>query len=323
LLRTGTPFVLGLVVLHLWLFRRGEDILAGISLAVAICLKMTPALFLLYWLYQRNWKLAATTMIAGFTFVALVPLIALGPTHYSTLMSSWWTNLIGPALLKGRWFPMHINQSLSGVMSRYFLTGPDGDIFYNPDDYAVYGEHPDRGWITLLPLSPQIVKMLLRSLQVAVVAAIAWAIGWRRLPRDDGRRMLHYGMITLGMMLLNQRTWMHHATVVLVVVIAIWQAIAFGRMRRARRRWALALMFPAGALLWLSASDLYTALARLLGRDTDVGKLWADYVDAYGPTFWYFMILLIISILLSRSVRNTQPPYANRRQTLSDHLTPP
>jgi hypothetical protein len=54
-------FVLFFIVLHLWLFRRGQDALAGGALAMAICLKMTPALFVLYWLYQRQWRLLGTT----------------------------------------------------------------------------------------------------------------------------------------------------------------------------------------------------------------------------------------------------------------------
>ena len=66
-------FVLFFIVLHLWLYRRGQDLVAGASLAVAICLKMTPALFVVYWLYQRNWKLLAWTLAAGVVFIVVVP----------------------------------------------------------------------------------------------------------------------------------------------------------------------------------------------------------------------------------------------------------
>ena len=55
--------VLGAITLHLWLYRRGHDWAAGGALALAICLKMTPALFVLYWLYQRNWKLLGGTLL--------------------------------------------------------------------------------------------------------------------------------------------------------------------------------------------------------------------------------------------------------------------
>jgi len=314
-------FVLGLVLLHLWLFRRGQDLQAGAALAVAICLKMTPALFLLYWLYQRNWKLLGAAVVAAIVLAVGVPALAVGPTRYVALMNSWLTHLIVPGLVKGAWYPIHINQSLPGVMSRYFLSGPNGDIFWNPDDAVIPGSLHESAWITLLPLTESTVKTMVRGIQMLVVAAIAWGIGSRKLPRDDGRRMLHYGMITLGMMILNQRTWLHHATVLLVANVAIWQAIAFGRMRRRARRWALVLMILAGPLLWLNASDLYKVIAVAVGRTSRIGELWADYADAYGPTFWFFMLLLAVSVLLARAMRQSDPAYAGKRQTLSDELT--
>ncbi len=313
-------FVLTMIVLHLWLFRKGKDIPAGAALAVAICLKMTPALFILYWVYQRNWRLLGGVVAAGVVFVVGVPVLALGQEQYATLMGTWWSNLIKPGL-KASWYPIHINQSLPGVMSRYFIAGANGDIFWNPDDYHVHGKQPHQGWITLVAMAEPTVKMMVRGLQVVVVAAIAWGIGWRKLPRDDGRRMLHYGMITLGMMILNQRTWQHHATVLLIAVVGIWQAIAFGRMSRRARRWAIGLMIAAGPLLWLNASDLYKVVAKAMGESSKVGERWADYADAYGPTFWFFVLLLAASVVLARAMRRVEPAYAEGRQTLADELS--
>ena len=323
-------FVLFFIVLHLWLYRRGQDLVAGASLAVAICLKMTPALFVLYWLYQRNWKLLAWTLAAGVVFIVVVPVAAVGMDHYETVMGSWLGNMIIPGLVKGEWFPLHINQSLSGVVSRLFLTGANGDIFYNPEDGGPYGADAKSGFITLVALSPEAVKMLLRVGQVAIVGLMAWGIGWRKLPRDDGRRLLHYGMIALGMMLLNQRTWTHHATVFLIAMVAIWQAIAFGLMRRSVRAPVLWAMFGVAAITWITASDAFHLYAKLVGNTEEfmlgsktlsMGELWSDYADAYGPQFWVFVLLLLISVALARALRKGPSPYAAQRQKLS--ATPP
>ena len=99
-----------------------------------------------------------------------------------------------------------------------------------------------------------------------VVAAVAWGIGWRKLARDDGRRSLHYGLVVIAMLLLNQRTWEHHAVVLLIANVAIWQAIAFGRMGRSARLWALVLMLTAGAVYWAARSDLVKGMGRLFGQ---------------------------------------------------------
>jgi hypothetical protein len=322
-------FVMFFIVLHLWAYRRGSDLGAGAALAVAICLKMTPALFVLYWLYQRNWRLVLGTIGAGLLFALVVPLVALGPSQAYEYTSTWVDNLILPGLIKGVPFPAHVNQSLSGMASRLFLDGSGGDAFYNPDDYSVYGEHPVSIHVTLWSLPAETVKWIIRVGQVLIVAFIAWAIGWRKLPRNDGRRALHYGLITLGMMLLNQRTWHHHATVILIATVAIWQAIAYGMMRRTLRACCLWAVIGVSAITWLTASDIYSGYAEItgdqgafgkftLGRKTfRFGELWADLSDAYGPQFWCFVILLIAAGLLSRALRRGDSPYANRRQKLN------
>jgi hypothetical protein len=313
-------FVLFFVTLHLWLFRKGSDVWAGAALAVAICLKMTPALFVLYWLYQREWKLLSLTAIWGFVFVGVVPAAFIGVEQHILLTQTWLNNLIIPGLVKGAWYPIHVNQSLSGVLSRYFQSGPNGDIFWNPDDVPVYDPTKQTGWITLVAMSTEHAKWLIRLCQVAVVGLMAWGIGWVKLKRNDGRRMLHYGLIALGMMILNQRTWMHHATVTLLASIAIWQGIAFGHVTARIRKWAMGLIVAAGLFVWLNASDLYEVVAKIAEYDRDVGEHWADVADAYGPTLVFFLLMFAASVLLSVALRRRDIPYADHRQKINDGL---
>ncbi len=308
-------FVLGAVVFHLWLYRRGQDFLAGWPLALAICLKMTPAIFLLYWIYQRNGKLLAGAVTALLILAVVIPAIALGPTHHAELMDSWLENLILPGLVKGAWYPVHINQSLPGVFSRYFLEGRNGNIFWNPDDDP-YEQQQEFGSIARVTFRPETVKWLIRLCQAGLVVFLAWAIGWRKLPRDDGRRLLHYGLIATAWLLLNQRTWDHHAGVLLIAYVAIWQAIGFGWMPRYLRATALAVMLAAALLLIASHADLADGLARLAGRSEEAAERFADYVEAYGPLFYHMLLVLVVGGMLSVSLRKIEPPYAAERQTL-------
>jgi len=308
-------FVLGLVTCHLWLYRRGRDGWAGLPLACAICLKMTPALFVLYWLYQRNWKLLSGTLVWLVMLAVAVPAAAIGPQRYWALTQTWLDNLIIPGLLKGAWYPIHINQSLSGVLSRYFLDGKWGDILWNPDD-APWGRGDEHSWITLIVLPHVAVKMILRAGQIVIVALAMWAIGLRKLPRDDGRRALHYGLVVLGMMLLNQRTWDHHATVVLLATVAIWQAIAFGRMAFRPRAWSLALTILAGLCVFLTRGDLLKTIGKAIYGHKDKAELFADRVEAAGPAFWAFAMLFVSGVILSLALKKSAAPYADTRQKL-------
>jgi len=316
-------FVLGAIVFHLWLYRRGKDLWAGFPLALAICLKMTPALFILYWLYQRNWKLLAGTVLALIVFAGAIPVAAsmgvaggawAGLSHYTELTGTWVNNLVLPGTLKGAWYPIHQNQSLPGVIGRYFLTGPDGNYFWGPDDNPNY-INVAQGWITLKALAPETVKMIVRIAQLAIVLLAAWAIGWRKLPRDDGRRGLHYAIVLLAMMILNQRTWDHHAAVLLMGYLAIWYAIGYGQVSRPVRMWTLVLTIAGGTLYFLTRAQMLSTFAKLAGMKKAAGP-WADRMEAYGPSLYHFLLMFAVAIILAVALKKSDDPYAQVRQTL-------
>ena len=317
--------VMAAIVLHLWLYRRGRDHASGWALAAAICLKMTPALFLLYWVFQRGWKVLIGAAVALVVLGVVLPVgacvavkdysVSDGVGHYAELTKTWVNKLILPGLVRGVWYPEHINQSLPGVMSRYFLAGENGDIYWNPEEP---GGHEKSGWITLggLAMTPAGLKHVVRIVQLVIVCLSAWAIGWRVLPRDDGRRALHYGLVVLGMMLLNQRTWDHHAAVLLVANVAIWYAVAFGRMGRGRRWVVFWLVMAAWVCLWAFRGGTFRAAAHLLGRDENTGETWGDLAQAYGQMFFHFVAMFTATILLSLGLKRTDDPYAEERQRL-------
>ncbi|MHC4982263.1 MAG: glycosyltransferase family 87 protein [Planctomycetota bacterium] len=301
-------FVLAGVVFHMWLYRRGRDYLAGVPLAAAICLKLTPALFLLYWLYQRNWKLLTAAVAALIVMMVVVPVIALGPGKYAEFTGTWANNIIMPGLIGHKWFPTHVNQSLNGVAARYFLTGRSGNMNWDPDHDPHYVKTPEER-ITFLALPEPMVKMIVRALLLAIVVIIAAAIGFRKLPRDDGRRAIHFGLVLLGMMLLNQRTWDHHAAVLLVATMAAWHAVVYGKVSKRVRAWALGLMVAAFCCIMLKSADLMLLAARIVGQPERVGKDWGDLVEALGPTFYYFVLMFAALAVLAFALRREREPY--------------
>ena len=146
---------------------------------------------------------------------------------------------------------------------------------------------------------------------------MAWAIGLRRLPRDDARRGLHYGLVVLGMMLLNQRTWDEHAAVLLVATVPLWTAIGFGRISVAARWAAFALAMAGGLVYWLTRQEPLRVLARLAGKHTkDDVKVWANIAEAYGGAFYMFLLLLVATAVLAIALKKSDPPLAMERQKL-------
>jgi len=318
-------FVLFAVVLHLWLYRRGKDAGAGAALALAVCLKVTPGLFVAYWLYQRNWRLLAGAAVALVVFVVAVPLAAsvgicdfdpaAGAEHYALTTWTWFDTMIVRNTARQTWFPDHSNQSLSGMVCRFFLSGDDGDVFWRVDDDPYHSIKRDVR-ITILALPDWGARGVLWAGRLVVLGAIVWAVGWRKLPRDDGRRALHYGLIVIAMALLSQRTWDHHCGVLLIAHVAIWQAIAFGRFSRRLRAWSIAGMIAAGMLVWLSGTQTLEIFARLFGATKHTDSYWSDVVKAYGPTFWHFVLVGVVAVTLSAALRNSEPAYAGTRRKL-------
>jgi len=284
-------FVLAAIAGHLWLYRKGHDFAGGAALAMAVCLKMTPALFGLYWLYQRNGKLLAGLVVTLAVAGIAVPMLAVGPARYGELTGSWLGNLILPALLKGRPFPHHINQSLPGVFTRVMM---HGNIYYNPDDVTVAEEF---GYINIVSLSPAVARVVLTILKAAVVGVMAWAIGWKKLPRDDARRGLHYGLVVAGMLILNQRTWDHHAVILLIAYVAVWYALAYARVGGGTRILCLVLTMAAGVITWVTRKGSFQAL---FGKDR--GGDVADIFEAYGPTFVHFVLIFAVCVILLRAL---------------------
>ena len=78
--------ILFLIVAALEAWRRGYDVLAGLVLALAISYKVTPALFVLYFLLKRSWRAAGATVLGMGVFLLIVPSLVIGP---SSTPSAW------------------------------------------------------------------------------------------------------------------------------------------------------------------------------------------------------------------------------------------
>ncbi|MBN1942192.1 MAG: DUF2029 domain-containing protein [Phycisphaerae bacterium] len=311
-------FVLGAIVLHLWLYRRGHDAWAGAALAAAVAMKLTPVLFVLYWLYQRNWRLLGGCVVAGLLTAVVLPAAIFGPGRYFTLTQTWLDNIIFSGL-GGAWYPIHVNQSLPAILGRYLLGGqPGGDLHWNPDDfpYRAVERMGGHAWIAFASLSETTVRWIIKGVQALIVLLAAWSIGITKRPRDDARRGLHYAMILAAMMLLNQRTWDHHAAVLLPATLAVWYAVAFGRMGRLARGAALGMILLAGVLLWASAGDAVIAVCRLTGMAKHQAEIASDVVQAYGPKGACFLLIFLAAAVLCRAMRRSEPPCAEQRQRL-------
>src|SRR5262249_5825612 len=113
-------FILFLLIGSLFAFSRGRFATSGVILALAIACKVTPALFIPYFLWKRAWRALAGCAAGLILFLLIVPGLFLGMDRNLGLLSSWEKQMIEPFVVNGVVASEHNNQSLPGLAYRLF-----------------------------------------------------------------------------------------------------------------------------------------------------------------------------------------------------------
>jgi hypothetical protein len=267
-------FILFLVVGCLEAFRRRLDTLAGLTLALAVACKVTPLLFVAYFAWKRCWRVLGATLAGLVLWLAVVPGLTFGFDRNRELMTGWYALMIERPLLKGEITTEHPNQAITGFVYRLFTHSPsyigydktpEGDI---PVPTA-YHNLADIG----RPAAWVVVKALTACFALAVVLLCRWPVRGANDSRQGWRFATECGLICLGMLLFSERTWKHHAVVLLLPLAALTYALATVELPRHVRNFAI------GAL---AASFLLTAGPGLLpGRGNDLAMVYGTHTVAF------------------------------------------
>jgi hypothetical protein len=288
--------ILLLCVGSLSCFRNRRDWSAGLLLGLAIACKVTPALFVPYFLWKRSWKVLAGTGVGLVLFFWLLPGLFFGFHENAGYLYSWYKNMIVPFTVDGVVTTQHENQSLPGLVHR-LLT--DSASFSNFEGTQLVSEEHHN----LVAWDPAVARIIVKMLMVLFAALVVWLC---RNPGDQRQRWeltAEYGLILVGMLLFSERTWKHHCVTLLVPFAALMYYLATGRPRPLVRRWLIALLLAA-VLLQASAS---TGLNKELIR---AGKL----AQVYGVYAWANLaVVAALAVVLRRQqVASRQPPPASR-----------
>lgn len=218
-------FIAFLVVAGLDCHRRGRDVSAGLLIALAIACKITPALFIPYFVWKRAWKtLAGIALGLGLAWW-LVPGLTLGFEHNRTLLASWFEIMVKPFAIDGQITSEHPNQSLPGLLTRLFTEKPSFVDYAEDDGHAVVADVH-----TIANLGPAVVNAMVKAAMLAFAAVVVWRARSRK--RAGIAFAAECGLIVLGMLLFSERTWKHHATALLLPVATLVAAAVSFKMKR-------------------------------------------------------------------------------------------
>jgi len=269
--------ILFLVVASLQAWRKGFDVLAGLTLALSISYKVTPALFVAYFLYKRSWRTVVATFLGLGIFLLIIPSLALGVEFNAQCLAMWWHRILSPYLTRGEVGDHDINQSMVGVLSRLLTEGNVGT-----------GRHERHTALNFVSWAPDTVNMLIKSLSIGLVGMLAVLCRTRTNRRDDPRLLGEFSLVVLTMLFVSERSWKHHFVTLLLPYTYLMYRVGVADVSR-RVRIALAVGIAASVLLIASTSSEMGGLF-VEGQGHKLAQGYGLYFAAgvvlYGLTAW-------------------------------------
>jgi alpha-1,2-mannosyltransferase len=317
-------FILFLVIGSLTAFARGHDFLAGVLLALAIACKVTPALFVGYFLWKRAWRVLAGCGAGLGLFFFLVPALFLGWSQNLHALRSWVEVMILPFVVGGVVTPEHNNQSLPGLVARLLTAAPSFSTYIG-DHYV-----PLR-YANVTDIGPAAAKWLVKGFMAAFAILVVWrcrapiaAAGKTKAEARQGWPLsAEYALVVVGMLLFSERTWKHHC----VTLLLPFAVVCYGIATQARRGWLIAAVVLATVLMTTTSTGLY---GENLGRTQDAAESismavgpaaliaatksgfmtdsYAKLAQVYGAFVWaYFLLVGALAIQLGRCGTGAAP----------------
>jgi hypothetical protein len=272
-------FILFLVVAALLAFCRNRDVLAGLLLGLSIACKVTPALFLPYFLWKRAWKTLAGTALGLGLFVWVIPGLILGWGENRQYLESWYRNMVQP-YAEGKVTSEHVNQSLPGFLSR-MLTHNPSFITYVDDIYTPVEYH------NVLELDDKTLQWVVKGCMGLFALLVVWRCRTPLADRQSWRMMAEFSVVILGMLLFSERTWKHHCVTLLLPFAVLAYCLSALRWP-ARHRWYLiATLAAVFVLITLTSTGLF-----------DRHDRFGEMAQVYGAYVWAYLVLLVAMVAL-------------------------
>jgi hypothetical protein len=274
-------FILFLVIGALFALSRGRDFLAGVVLALAIACKVTPALFVPYFVWKRDWKALAGCAVGLVLFLVFVPSLFLGTQRNLELLNSWFQAMVVPYVVGGVVTSDHPNQSLPGLVFRLFTSNPS---FLDPEGKPLRYDN-------LMSLSPRTAALIVKGCMACFAGLVVWTCRWPLRSRPRWQVAAEFSLVLLGMLLFSERTWKHHCVTLALPFAVICYHLAVAPSSRLVRGYAI------GSLVMVLALMISTTTTGMSPALDHLGRM----MQVYGAYVWACGLLLAALVVLLRT----------------------
>ncbi|MDH4098161.1 MAG: DUF2029 domain-containing protein [Nitrospira sp.] len=196
--------LLGMIIGAVYAVWRGREKLGAIWLGLAIALKVTPGLFLLFFLWKRQWRMAFYTTVATMCWIVL-PIVWMGSTSWWIHQQTWIQVAAGSAIGQKTSFA-HANEDnvrnsgIQPALMRYLVTLPP--------------EHPlrknDPGYVAVFDLPSAVAQILVAAAVLAMVLLFGRVARHPYKGPGDPNWAWECSSLLILMLLLSPLTWIQH-----------------------------------------------------------------------------------------------------------------
>lgn len=196
--------LMGLIIGGIYAVWRGRQKSGALCLGLAIVLKVTPGLFVPFFIWKRQWRLALYTTVAMIGWM-LLPMLWMGPTSWWNHQLAWTRVAAGSALgLQTQYTRINEdnvrNSGINPALMRYLVTLP-------PD-------HPlrqhDPGYLPLLDVPPAHARVLIVTAAMGLLGFFGWRTRRPYAGPGDREWARECSMVMILMLMLSPLTWIQH-----------------------------------------------------------------------------------------------------------------
>ena len=214
--------ILFTIVSGLYWFLQQRPYRSGVFLAMGASTKILPFLFILYFLYKRQYRVVVAAFLGIILFSLLLPPVFLGDKGVD-IVTDWGeriSNIVGQSNddVSGRWYERDdmltaSNQSLYAFLSRYMRDIP-----------GVYGDEDTR--INVVSLGVDAVNMIFYFLVMLLAMYLAYLLRHKLEPVSHANRyILEYSIMVVTLLVVSPLAWTNYYLFLVIAYFALFHQL--------------------------------------------------------------------------------------------------
>ena len=209
----------GMLIAGIYFVWKGSQKIGALWFGLAIALKVSPALFVPFFMWKRMWRLACYTIIAALIWI-LLPVVWMGSSNWWTYQKIWIETAVGSAVGINTAITLDNvervrNQALRPALMRYLMT--------YPEDHPIRKDDP--AYTPLLDLSPGIAHSIGIVAVMALITLFCWHTRHPYRGPLDPEWLKECSGVMIITLLISPMAWIQHLPWLLPGVYLIIAAI--------------------------------------------------------------------------------------------------